>query len=255
MSDTENTRILPVQMTPEECATKALQLATVCQDIASAERDAKDVAAEAKERIKALEKDRDGLAGCVRTGNEYRTVDVYKRMNLSLRTWEIRRTDTLAIVESKAMTEWEYRDATQVKLPFSGGQRVENVPPAAQDPFVDLDQKPTGLTALAAVRSEQTLKEEVDGIIARQRARLAEDQDAPGGQEIPAPKPPAPLTATVGEIASEPEPCVNPNCRAPITNKAQARAGRCGPCAKFFRVKGVERHAGPRVVDKSQPTP
>ena len=40
MSDTENTRILPVQMTPEECATKALQLATVCQDIASAERDA-----------------------------------------------------------------------------------------------------------------------------------------------------------------------------------------------------------------------
>jgi hypothetical protein len=159
MSDTENTRILPVQMTREECATKALQLATVCQDIASAERDAKDVAAEAKERIKALEKDRDGLA---------------------------------------------------------------------------------------AVRREQTLKEEVDGIIARQRARLAEDQDAPGGQETS-------LTATVGEIAGEPEPCVNPNCRAPITNKAQARAGRCGACAEFFRVNGVERHAGPRVVDKSVP--
>ena len=254
MSDTENTRILPVQMTPEECATKALQLATVCQDIASAERDAKDVAAEAKERIKALEKDRDGLAGCVRTGKEYRTVDVYKRMNLSLRTWEIRRTDTLEIVESKAMTEWEYRDATQVKLPFSGGQRVENVPPAAQDPFVDLDQKPTRLTT-ALAEADKAIDEAVDGILARQRAQLAKDQGAPGGQEIPAPKPPAPLTATVGEIAGDPEPCVNPNCRAPITNKAQARAGRCGACAKFFRVKGVERHAGPRVVDKSQPTP
>ena len=252
MSDTENTRILPVQMTPEECATKALQLATVCQDIASAERDAKDVAAEAKERIKALEKDRDGLAGCVRTGKEYRTVDVYKRMNLSLRTWEIRRTDTLEIVESKAMTEWEYRDATQVKLPFSGGQRVENVPPAAQDPFVDLDQKPTRLTT-ALAEADKAIDEAVDGILARQRAQLAKDQGAPGGQEIPAPKPPAPLTATVGEIACEP--CVNPNCRAPITNMAQARAGRCGACAKFFRVKGVERHAGPRVVDKSQPTP
>jgi hypothetical protein len=41
-------------------------------------------------------------------------------------------------------------------------------------------------------------------------------------------------------------------CEQIGTTKKQARAGRCGACAKYFRVKGVERpRVGPLVVDKS----
>ena len=36
MIDTDTTRCLPVTMTAEECATKALQLATLCGEIAAA---------------------------------------------------------------------------------------------------------------------------------------------------------------------------------------------------------------------------
>lgn len=233
MSDTEKTRLLPVEMTQEERATKALQLATACQDIAVAEERMKEAAAEAKSKIKILESDRDALAGEVRTGKEYRAVDVYKRMNLSLRTWEIRRADTLEIVESKAMTEYEYRDATQVKLPFQGGgQRVPS---------------PTAVLAQARAEGEH----DPENGEARVGGMRVLPTDQPGGQEIPSPKPAKPLMATVGELAGESAPCVNPNCAAPITNKAQARAGRCGACANYFRLKGVERHSGARVVDKS----
>jgi hypothetical protein len=48
MIDTDTTRCLPVTMTAEECATKALQLATLCGEIAAAEVKAKELAAQAR---------------------------------------------------------------------------------------------------------------------------------------------------------------------------------------------------------------
>lgn len=223
----EPTRRLLVPLTEDEQRVKAHELAVCCEQIAANKGQAKSAAEHWKSKLKILELDLGSLADCVRTGKERRSVDVVRRQNLTHRTWEIVRCDTFETVETSPMTDAEYREATQEKLPFGGG-RVET--------------KKVPATIHEAARRE--LDEAIAGDSEPETTKPAK-----GKRVALSPKP---LTATVAEHAdADPDAaCLNPACSS---KRGQGRKGRCRPCADFLRRNGTERHVakGATVKDST----
>ena len=234
MLNEENRRSLPVELTAEERASKALRMSLVHQEIELAEAAAKAHAQTAKEKIKRLEADESDLAECVRTGKEYRRVDVYRKANLTLRTWEIRRGDTGELVESEAMSDAEWREATQEKLPFqTSGVRFDSKKREEISAAVDEVRDPGGKGAT------------LDHGFADEGLHRAPPPSKKSKLH------PAPLTATVAELA-ESTACINALCGVKLA-PGDSRKGRCRACADFLRRNGTERHPkwGPMVVDET----
>lgn len=234
--DREKTRTLPVKLSVQEVAVKSSQLAHKLGAVADQKAAVKLAASSAASILKNLEKDRDELAECVRSGKEHREVDVLVRPNLTLRTWEVVRCDSLEIVESDAMSDYEYQQERQEKLDLeprpSGGARVETKPTkgASSDEAAPLVADPAPLT---------------EDVLAKNRLRA----DASGKTSTRLS--PKPLTATVEEHAIDDGKCVNALCGA--DTKGQARKGRCRPCADFLRRNNSERHVskGATVKDST----
>jgi hypothetical protein len=214
---TETTRLLPVEMTADEKAVKSHQMAILYQEITAAEDRAKSEASRAKEAIKKLELDLDLLVTCVFTGKEDRVVDVVRRPNTTLRTWEIVRSDTSAVVESEAMSELEYRDLIQEKLPFTELKKL----------------------AKSATKSEAEKFAEGHG---KPLSATVEELAAKNGSKPS--KPPKKAKSTKGDD----DKCSNCKAAGPL------RKGRCRPCADFLRRHGTERHIAPPVVAQTEGT-
>lgn len=205
---TETTRLLPVDMTPDERAVKSERFAILYQELAGAEE-------RAKEAIKKIELDVNILATSVRTGKEDRVVDVFRRPNTTLRTWEVVRNDTMAVVESEAMSELEYRDLIQEKLPFTELKKL----------------------AKTATKSEAEKFAEGHG---KPLSATVEEHAAKNGKPAKPPKKAA--------KASPDDKCSN--CAAP----PPLRKGRCRACDDFQRRHGTERHVPSPVVAQAEGT-
>jgi predicted glutamine amidotransferase len=118
MSTGKRQRLL-VTMTAEEKAVKADQLAEAFEQIDGVKEAKKDAAAKFKDKEERLTNTARELAECVRSGQEYRMVDVFEVANPEARTWDTVRTDTSEVVSTRPMTDLEIRDLHQGTLPFA----------------------------------------------------------------------------------------------------------------------------------------
>ncbi len=125
MKTQENTRMLFVPLTREEVEVAASQLANAVQEVDELKARKKDLTAELSLKEKRLVLTRTELGDKVKHKRELRSVDVIRRANVDLRTWEIVRKDTNAIVSSEAMSDLEVAEHRQGKLSFISGGKDE----------------------------------------------------------------------------------------------------------------------------------
>jgi hypothetical protein len=121
---TTKTRRLSVPLTREEVEAKASALACLVAEVDDLKDRKRALGAELTAKEKVLMRERSEVAECIRTKSEKREVDVARKMNLPLRTWEIRRADTDQIVDSEPMTDLEVKEHKQGKLFAISGKKT-----------------------------------------------------------------------------------------------------------------------------------
>jgi small-conductance mechanosensitive channel len=102
-----DTRSLPVKLTETELTERRDKLAQRVRDLGQAEQEAKDVAAEHKDAIKAIEQDMRLIAREIREKAETRSVEVRKSLDLDAGVEETIRVDTGEVVETRALAPHE----------------------------------------------------------------------------------------------------------------------------------------------------
>ena len=102
-----DTRYLPVVLTQVELDERRDKLAQRVRDLAQAEQEAKDEAAERKEAIKAIEKEMSLIAREIREKAEIRPVEVRKEVDVVEGIEETVRTDTGKVIETRALAPHE----------------------------------------------------------------------------------------------------------------------------------------------------
>lgn len=101
------TRQLPVNLTQEEVNIRALELARRLEEISDVQAEKTEAMAGFKARFEELDKATERLGRIIRSGFEYRDVQIEERPNHEKRVVEIYRTDTGDRVDVRAMTEAE----------------------------------------------------------------------------------------------------------------------------------------------------
>ena len=115
-------RNLPVKLTEDEVQLKGQELAEACQKIGDVEVAKKEINAEFKGQLDALDKRVHTLAIEVKTKTELRNVEVYPRPLPEKAIVEMVRNDTMEVVETRTMSAGELADARQVHL-FAAGEK------------------------------------------------------------------------------------------------------------------------------------
>jgi hypothetical protein len=124
-------RQLPFQLTPEDIDTRARLLARKLADRNEKEAEKSAAAKRAGEEIKALDLEIDKLTDAVNTGKERRPIPVSEQSDNRRFCVETIRHDTMAVIETRAMTTDEVAKATQPTLfdERSTAQSRDDMPP------------------------------------------------------------------------------------------------------------------------------
>ena len=104
------TRQLPVTLTQEEINLRAMDLARRIDEIDDVHAEKAEAMAGFKQRFEELENIKNGLARVIRSGFEYRDVQVEERPNHDRKVVETYRTDTGERVDVRAMREDEMQE-------------------------------------------------------------------------------------------------------------------------------------------------
>ena len=118
------TRRLPVRLTEAEMLDRGRKLASLYENRDALLAEKKTANENYKAREAVLVSDALDVREQITSGYERREVDVMEVFDLTHRSIVTRRCDSLQIVDSRAMTEWELQKALQPELPFRG-ERVE----------------------------------------------------------------------------------------------------------------------------------
>lgn len=137
---------LSCDLSREEIEQRSQTLAETIKQHAAAEEEKRELTKELKEKIDDLQTQIDELAGSIREKKEKRPVEVIERSDHKRAVVETVRTDTKAVIWSRAMTVEELADARQVRL---------------WDPSKKKDEK--GQTTEAEVKETPTKKRSAKG--------------------------------------------------------------------------------------------
>jgi len=176
--------LLDEALTEEDKAAKRERLETVDREIIRLEEEKKAAAKASNNKIKPLVAERESLLQALDSGTEKRHVEVYELFDDRLGKVEVRRVDTDAVIEERAMTAQEREDAAaerQGDLFDGGGSQpppADLVDPA--DPVTPEDFEPTPEALAQAAEDEgrvvKTTAKEVKAKKAKRAA--AQEQDA-----------------------------------------------------------------------------
>jgi hypothetical protein len=113
------TRSLPCELTNEEKRLRGEALAQKRQEWEEVERARKAATQKAKAEQERIDAEADLLAEAIRTGREYRDIEVVERKNIDIRMMETIRMDTGEVIDSRPLRS----DEMQTTLfPISGGK-------------------------------------------------------------------------------------------------------------------------------------
>ena len=112
--EVETFRQLPVVLTGEERAQRALRLASLHREKDDLEKTRRDHANTINEKLKEVDAEMRALVPVVETGREHRTIKIEHRKNFENRKIETFRLDTNEVIDSRQLAIDEMQD----DLPF-----------------------------------------------------------------------------------------------------------------------------------------
>lgn len=157
----KETRSLSVMLTEEEARAKGIELASYVQQLNELEERAKQISADMKKEIKALQAKVMVLTRIVRTGKEDREVECYERRNNSLMTIETYRTDTGELVETRPMSANERQLAMFPQPLRAVGRSADLATDAAEtNCAIEESYQSASLEAIDALAKQQEAQDE-----------------------------------------------------------------------------------------------
>jgi hypothetical protein len=136
------TELLECELTEDERADKRKRLEDVDRELVRLDTEKKASAKAYSNQIKPLAAERESILEALDTGTEKRQVEVYEHFEPRLGKVEVRRVDTDAVVEERAMTQQELDEGRQGDLFGRATDGLDTSPEATvdfDDPSNNLD--------------------------------------------------------------------------------------------------------------------
>lgn len=149
--------LVECELTDEDKAAKRERLEAVDREIIRLEEEKKAAAKVFTNQIKPLQAERESILEALDSGTEKRNVECYEHVDERLGKIEVRRVDTDAVVEERAMTAGERDDAAARRQGDLFASTGSSAPSPPDEDEVDEDLEPTPEALAQAAEDEGRL--------------------------------------------------------------------------------------------------